>query len=266
MNRGVNMNWRMDKRVNKPIAAGAGRHQAGASLMELLVGLALSVVVVSSMVALMGNSMGSATRITQMSQLTDELRNTMSMLSRDVRRANYNVNAIYCFANSECGDVDNGSAIQAADLAITDNSCIIFGLDRNWDGNASTDPAGAFRRRVVTNGSGQTVGQIEMWVGDGSPTCDLNIDSTVPEIANDDWLGLTDPGFVDITLFQVDDSAAVGTYEQELGEDEDSTLIQRVRFVDLQIEGRLNLDNSISRRVADRIKVRNDFYDHVEPL
>ncbi len=69
-----------------------------------MIALALSLIVTSSMVVLMGNSMGSATRIIEMSQLTDELRNSMSMMSRDVRRANYNVNAIYCFANSECGD------------------------------------------------------------------------------------------------------------------------------------------------------------------
>jgi type II secretory pathway pseudopilin PulG len=63
------------------------RRQAGATLLEAMISLALSLVVTTAMVTLMGNSMGSATRIIEMSQLTDELRNAMSMMSRDVRRA-----------------------------------------------------------------------------------------------------------------------------------------------------------------------------------
>jgi type II secretory pathway component PulJ len=244
--------------------------QAGASLMELLIGLALSGVVVTSMVILMSNSMGTATRITQMSQLTDELRNTMSMLTRDLRRANYNANAIYCYANSECGDVDNGSAIQAGDLVVanlnTGQSCITFGLDRNSDGDASTDNAGAFRVRQVQNAAGRTVGQVEMWVGGASPDCSQNIDSTEPDIAEDDWVAITDPKLVDITWFNVDNSALAGSYQQELLEEDEVTLVQNIRYVNLELEGQLNLDNTISRRVADRIKVRNDFYEHIEPL
>lgn len=231
------------------------RRQAGASLMELMIGLALSAVVTSSMVVLMGNSMGSATRITQMSKLTDELRTAMSMMSRDVRRANYNANAIYCFANSQCGDPElDGSAIQAADISIDAGAdpCFVFGLDRNWDGNADNDGGGAFRQ-VTEN----QVGRIEMWIGSTTPTCTGG---------DGDWLPLTDPEIVNITEFRVDNSEAVGTYEQELIEQVDGVeqvLIQRVRFVQLEIGGELIIDDSISRTVQDTVKVRNDFLTHL---
>lgn len=248
------------KRAGGDIAV---NRQVGASLMEMMIGLALSLVVVTSMVALMSNSVGSATRITQMSQLTDELRNTMSMLSRDIRRANYNANAIYCYGNSRCGE-DDMSAEQSADLDFdgSGGSCVIFGLDRNFDGDASTDDAGAFRRREVDNDSGQRVGQVEMWVGGNAPDCDQNINNTDPDIPGD-WIAITDPGFVDILEFNVDDSEVnAGTYENRVLEEDESELVQRVRFVLLEIEGRLNLDNSIQRRVVDTIRLRNDFYDH----
>ena len=62
--------------------------QGGVTLLETLIALALSAVVVIGMVVLMGNSMWTANRITQSSQLNDQLRNVMSMLTRDVRRAN----------------------------------------------------------------------------------------------------------------------------------------------------------------------------------
>ena len=54
-----------------------------------------------------------------MSQLTDELRNAMSMMSRDVRRANYNANNIYCYANSDCGIDRVAPAEQASDVTIS---------------------------------------------------------------------------------------------------------------------------------------------------
>lgn len=230
--------------------------QAGASLIEMLIALALSLIVTSSMVVLVGNSMGTATRIIQMSQLTDELRNSMSMMSRDVRRANYNANAIYCFANSECGTDANGSAVQAADIAITGdvsvNRCMRYGLDRNWDGNADNDGGGAFR--LVTESG---VGRIEMWIDNGvNPVCGSN--------DPDQWVSITDPGFVNITLFDVDNSAAkAGTYSQDLGEANGGTLRQHVRFVQMQIGGELLIDSTISRSLVDTVNVRNDFFENL---
>jgi type IV pilus assembly protein PilW len=78
------------------------KNQRGATLIELLIGLALSLIVTSSMVVLMSNSLGTATRIIQMTQLTDDMRNAMSMVSRDVRRANYSAYAYKCYGNSDC--------------------------------------------------------------------------------------------------------------------------------------------------------------------
>lgn len=216
------------------------KRQAGATLIEAMIALALSLIVTTSMVVLMSNSLGSATRLIQMSQLTDELRNAMSMMSRDVRRANFSANSIYCYANSDCG-VD-GSATQYADIAIS-GECFRFGLDRDWDGDAATDDAGAFRR-VVTGG----VGVIEMWVGDASPNCTAS---------STDWVAVTDPDFVDITSFGLDNS---GTFDQTIAEEGGATLTQRTRQLRMQINGRLSLDNSITREVVDTITVRNDIF------
>lgn len=234
---------------SRPARSGryGAQRQAGATLLEAMISLALGLVVTTAMVTLMGNSMGSATRIIEMSQLTDELRNAMSMMSRDVRRANYNTNSIYCYANSDCG-ISGGPAEQFADVTISgaaNNSCFVFGLDRDWDGNSANDGPGAFRR-ATTGG----VGVIEMWVGDGAPNCGAAAGSG-------DWLAVTDSGFVDITVFNVDDSASFG---QTLTQQGGTTLTQRTRQVQMQVEGRLILDNSITRRVEDTIKVRNDFF------
>jgi len=218
------------------------RHQSGMTLMEAMISLALSLVVTSAMVVLMANSLGTATRTIQMAQLTDELRNPMSMVTRDVRRANYSANAAYCFANSDCGL--DGSANQVGDIVIVNNDCLIFNLDRNQDGDATTDDAGGFRRNTI-GPIGFTIGFIEIWVGDESPDCAGN---------SADWVAVTDPELVDVTAFFVDDGAS---FSGELvGKDE--TLTQRTRRIQIQIQGQLIRDNTIVRRIEDSIKVRND--------
>lgn len=219
--------------------------QKGVSLIEAMIGLALSLIVTSSMVVLMSNSLGTATSIIQMSQLTDELRGAMSIVSRDVRRANYNINAIYCYANSDCAT--DGSASQFADVLVGDSvtvdDCIIFGLDRNWDGDASNDGAGAFRR-VVSDG----VGQIEMWVGGSKP------DSCTTASAN--WMPLTDSNIVHISALTISDD---DSFEGSILEEGGTYVTKRTRRVDLEVVGQLVKDQSITRRMRDSITVRNDF-------
>jgi type IV pilus assembly protein PilW len=229
-----------------------GRHQTGVTLMEIMIGLALSLVVTTSMVVLMSNSLGTTTRVIQMTQLSDELRNSISMMTRDLRRANYSANAAYCYANSDCG-VD-GAANQTA-LLVPSDQCMSFNLDRNQDGDASTDDAGAFRR----NEDGG-VGFLEMWVGgsgEGEDPCGLG----------GSWLRLTDPNIVDIDVFAI----TLVNLQDSLAEDGGATLTQNTREVNIQIGGRLRIDENdssrpeIRREIEDTIRVRNDFLVRTGP-
>jgi hypothetical protein len=226
------------------------RRQTGATLMEIMIGLGLSVIVTTSMVALMGNSLRTTTRIVEMSQLTDELRNTMSMLTRDVRRANYNPYNIYCYANADCGVGADTSVTATPDLDVVQfggNDCLRYFLERAEPTGTPGAASGGGFRHVVAGG----VGRIEMWTGNGAPGTDCS---------GNDWVAVTDPGFVNITAFDVDDDtgSVVGTLEAE-----GATLTQRTRQVIIQIEGELirtqNETQPITRRIEDTIKVRNDF-------
>jgi prepilin peptidase dependent protein B len=239
------------------------KRQAGATLMETMIALALSVVVTTAMVVLMGNSMGTSNRITQMTQLTDELRNVMSMMTRDVRRANYSSTAIYCYGNSSCSEQSEtrqtGSATAVGDM-IVEEGCLIFQLDRlaTHDGDATNDSKGGFRR-VEVGGAGL----IQMWVNAGAdaPACDDADDAA-------GWMAVSDPNIVDITAFVIDDSlSAEKSILQESGA---TSFTQRQRYLSLAVEGELILEQRmgwnqaddalmVKRRVEDVIAVRNDF-------
>jgi len=216
--------------------------QQGSSLMEVLIAMGLSLVVTASMIALMANSLGTTARIIKMTKLSDDMRITMQMMTRDVRRSSYNSNSMYCYANDDCGT--DGAATLAGDISINlTNDCFAFLTDRDHDGDSTENAAGGFRR-VTTSG----VGVIEMWTGDESPNCDA-------DAGTDSWVQVTNPENMDIFEFSVDDDLS---YELEIFNDGTNSLSQRVRKVRMNMRGRLVVDNSIIRRMQDVIAVRND--------
>jgi hypothetical protein len=237
--------------------------QAGVTLIEAMISLALSLLVTSAMVALMANSLGTSTRVIHMSQLTDEMRNAMSMMTRDVRRANYSANSIFCYGYSKCGFA-GGEAEQTGDIQIAgvidddgNGSCFTFTLDRSFDGDATNDAVGAFRR-VTTGG----VGVIEMWTGASgtTPNC-----ASGAGAAN--WIELTDPTTVNITALTINDA---GSFTKEVSESKTSTFDSRQREIHIVMQGRLRLEEDmvtagsldqtiVARELEDIIYVRNDF-------
>lgn len=227
------------------------KFQAGVTLVELMIGLALSLVVTSAMVVLMSNSLGTTTRIIHMSQLSDELRNAMSMMTRDLRRANYSANSIFCYGNANCG-ASGGIAPQAGDLQVV-GECFRYTLDRDSNGNAADDAVGGFRR-VTTGG----VGVIEMWTGDSDDTSSFNCSSDPGTFS---WIELTDPNTVNVSEFVINDA---GSFTLEFTEDESTTFTNRQRQLLIRMRGELVLEeaagiNMVSRSVEDIIYLRNDF-------
>jgi len=219
--------------------------QAGASLMEVLVAMSISLVVTASMIALMANSLSTTARIVKMTKLSDDLRVAMQMMSRDVRRSSYNANSRLCYANEDCAT--DGAIVAAGDITLVDidgdsiNDCFTFLMDRDYDGDSTEDNAGGFRR--VSAGG---IGVIEMWTGDSQPDCREEAD----------WVRITDPADMDIFGFSVDDDLS---YTQVIQDDgAGNTLSQRVRTIRMNLRGRLAVDNTIERQMEDIISVRND--------
>jgi Tfp pilus assembly protein PilW len=221
--------------------------QNGMSLMEILIAMGLSLMVTASMVALMANSLGTTARIIKMTRLSDDMRIAMQMMSRDVRRSSYNANAMYCYANLDCGT--DGAATLAADVIMADldadgsNDCFTFLTDRNFDGDSTENDAGGFRR-VISSG----VGVIEMWTGDAAPDC-------TDAAGAGNWVQVTNPDNMDIFGFTVDEDLS---YTVEIFNDGTNTVSQKIRKVRMNMQGRLVMDDSIVREIEDVIAVRND--------
>jgi type II secretory pathway component PulJ len=220
------------------------KRQVGASLMEVLVAMTISLIVTASMVALMSNSLANTTRIIKMTKLSDDMRVALQMMTRDVRRSSYNANSMFCYANDDCAT--DGALTAAGDVTIDDSAqCFTFLMDRDHDGDSTEDDAGGFRR--VTSGG---VGVIEMWTGDATPDCDDAAGAA-------GWVQITNPDNMDIFAFSVDDNLS---YNQPIRTDSAGTVLleQRVRKLRMNVQGRLVMDNNITRTLEDVINVRND--------
>jgi type II secretory pathway pseudopilin PulG len=232
--------------------------QTGATLMEVLVAMSISLVVTAAMIAMMANSLGTTARIIKMTKLTDDMRVALQMMTRDVRRSNYNADSMLCYANDNCAS--DGAITSAGEINISaNNDCFWFLTDREHDNYESDIAAGAFRRvEVDLDGDGSSVGVLEMWTGSGTPPstiCD-------PDIQNDDWVEITNPDNMDISEFSVvDNETGPGlSYTQVIQTDADGnpTLSQTVRKMRMNIRGQLVMDNTIDREMEDTITVRND--------
>lgn len=216
------------------------RRQAGFGLMEGVIAMGISLVVTASMVALMSNSLSNTSRIVNMTKLSDDLRATMQMLTRDVRRASYNADALLCYGNENC--YTDGSITMPGDVVISDDGeCFTFQLDRGHNGDGTDDAAGGFRR-VETGG----IGGLEMWTGGNSPDCDDDDES---------WVSVSNSDNMNITGFSVNDDQS---YTETVFDDGVTVIQQRVRKLTFVIDGELVTDSDISRRMEDVISVRND--------
>jgi Tfp pilus assembly protein PilW len=224
--------------------------QTGATLMEVLVAMSISLVVTAAMIAMMANSLGTTARIIQMTKLTDDMRVALQMMSRDVRRSNYNVDSMYCYSNPNC---TSNAIKEIADVDIPSSECFWYLTDRNQDDYTDLDAiaAGGFRRMLVDQDDGSPdVGVIEMWTGGAAPDC-----SAAAGAAG--WVQITNPESMDIFSFSVDDDLS---YTQVIKVDDagNTAVSQRVRKVRMEIQGRLVLDPTIVRQMGDVIAIRND--------
>ena len=229
--------------------------QSGASLMEVLIAMTISLVVTAAMIAMMSNTLGTTARIINMTKLQDDLRVAMQMMTRDLRRSNFNADSMFCFANDNCGT--DGSIATPREIFIADsNDCFWFVTDRNFDNYASDLEAGAFRRVAVDpDGDGNSVGALEMWTGTGEPSASI----CNPDQVDEDWVQITNPETLDISSFEVFDDEPGLSYTQLIRKDAlGNTLYQTVRKLRMNIEANLVLDDSISRTLEDIITVRND--------
>ena len=195
----------------------------GFGLVELMVSIVPGLVVSGAAVAFVVSSLSSNTYFVRSTRFNQDLRSNMDFVTRELRRAGYDENAMkYIALSASNNSVSPFSAVKVV-RAGADNSCVIFAYDsKAAASNGSGGPgvidvaAGEIHaiRRMTRTVNGSLVGVMEVAQTSSSATS-LDCDAAGPNYANypatcnasTGWCPLSDPMQIDITRFRIVDNS-----------------------------------------------------------
>jgi prepilin-type N-terminal cleavage/methylation domain-containing protein len=240
---------------NAPRKISAAR-QAGFSLVELMIALVAGLIVSAALVAFTMSSFRSNGEYVLSTRLTQELRNSLDLVMRDLRRAGYDEGAL--------GNLAQGTMSPFSPMDV-EAECVIYAYDRDSaNGVGFNDGAidlnnGEVRalRRVVVDYNGTNVGVLEYAVSanDTRPTCDGDTADydQFPPACNDDsnWCALSDPAILNITEFALEDN------RQPVGNAPTQVVL---RDIGITLSGQLASSTEFTRTVKSSVRVRSDCF------
>lgn len=261
----------------------------GFSLVELMIAMVAGLIVSGAVVTFTLSSMKSNSDYVLSTRLTQELRNSMDLITRDLRRAGYNENALglvatgtaspftrlqLCNDSGACTTISSTGVVSAATAPII---CAIYSYDR-VNRTGSTDASGTIDldngevrgvRLTPRTVNGHTVGVIEYAISSGStqPACDgASPDYTkYPAACNSTslWCALSDPAKLDfmkysdgtttpkVPPFIVDNGTVVGKPPSAV----------QVRDLSLTLTGKLAGTTDFTREITSDVRIRSDCFD-----
>ncbi len=212
--------------------------QRGLSLVELMVGAAISLFIAAAGAALLANNLRENRALMLEARLTQDLRTAADLVSRDLRRAGYWGSATDgVWAAGAAHVIANPYAAVAHAAAASD--AIGFRYSRDATENQIVDANEQFGFRLHQ-------GAIEMQLGAGN------------------WQALTDIGTLQITAFSLlpskQDISLESFCAQPCAAGSAATCPphQTVRSFALVITGQLARDPHMSRSVRSQVRLRND--------
>jgi prepilin peptidase dependent protein B len=216
----------------------------GFTLIEVMVSMTIGLIVVGAVIALMVNTLNVSSRNIQGSQVAQELRATMEILSRDLRRAGAIPNVIDCYARNSCTNIYAKVTYFPAAEPDDAKTCVIFSLDRDSDGADDPNEWAGFRYNAAE-------GAIEMKILGKATDIDCNDGDGVT------WVKLTDTDIVNVTAFKLDIEPS---YTSLVRQNSTTSSYLDVRKVEISITGELASGGS-EKTIYETIRLRNDrFY------
>lgn len=205
------------------------------SLVELMIGLAIGLVVVAAAAALLVGHIREHRAMLVEGRLMQDLRTSMDIVTRDLRRSGYWGNAPTRM-HASASTPENPYTVISPALAASD--AVSFRMSRDVAENNSVDDNEQFGFRLRN-------GVIEMLIGGGS------------------WQALTDVGTMSVVSFvvtpRVQDLSLQSMCEKacDTGASACRPTLQ-VRSLAVAITGRATADSKVLRTLSSQVRVRND--------
>ena len=241
-----------------------GRRQGhGFTLIEMMLALVAGLIVSAAALSFFLSSMKSNGEYVQSTRLTQELRNSLDLITRDLRRAGYDEKALgYLATGSASGLTHICRTTGGSNTCITNGSvgdCIIYAYDSGdasaVDGQVDPDygEVRGIRRKTDTINGVANTGIIEYAVsrsGFTKPACgDAKANYTsFPPSCNGVWCPLSDPTRLNVTSLTFTDVG--GAAGQVL-----------VRNIDVVLQAQLAGSATFTRGVKTSVRIRSDCFD-----
>jgi prepilin-type N-terminal cleavage/methylation domain-containing protein len=231
------------------------RSARGFSLVELMIALVAALIVSGAVLSFFLSSMKSNGEYVQSTRLTQELRNTMDLMTRDLQRAGYDEDALTYLAS---GSSTPFTPIKL-DLA---NNCIVYSYDKAGGTPGTLDLGNgeihAIRLVSATNQEGKTLGPVDYATSFGTtrPSCTAAgaTYTSYPPACNGTtgWCALSDPAILDITgLGFTDNRSNVGVSPNQV----------QLRKIGIDLQGRIAGTTVTPRNIVASVRVRSDCYN-----
>jgi prepilin peptidase dependent protein B len=215
---------------------------SGFTLVELMIALTIMLVVSLAAVQLSASVFGTNTQLIHMTQLTSELRSAIQIISRDVRRAGYDSDALAGFLTTE--EVSSGVTM-GDDLDDTDDDYVTDCLRVAYDDISSGDEVNAVYRLRTISG----IGRVSVHYGD-STSCDTLI-------TDGDWVDMSDPLLINITALQFVHNEDLTDIAENLN---NGHMIQvGLEQVSITISATLRDRATVNRSITNEVQIRNQF-------
>lgn len=208
----------------------------GFTVIELMVAITLGLIVMGALVAFVVSSVTSYSDNARLTRLTQDLRTSLGIVVREVRRSGYDSSSVTKALTSE--DPSRYVLVKADEA----NNCVSYTYDR---GATATESRG-FKLNTAT-------GALQMKVASTTVDC----------TSASGWEDVSDPNVVEVTKFIP--RLTEEKFCSELGDYTDAAGVPRrviakgaVRTLAVCVKGRLRADQTISRHVVDVVRLRAD--------
>ena len=253
--------------MNRSLPSATNSRSPGArgfSLAELMIALAAGLIVSTAVVAFLMSSFKSNGEYVISTRLTQELRNTLDLVARDLRRAGYDQDSLSSMGTGRASRFARLRLCDTAGTCVSDTirptaaeTCVIYAYDRKGGTDGTIDVGNGEIRGVrvksVTTVNGSGVGVLEYAISSGTTTPVCNAAgpdySAFPTVCNatTTWCPLTDPTKLDITTFTLTDvGAATG-----------GVLLRNINVV---LKGKPAGTTEYIRGVKSSVRIRSDCY------
>jgi type IV pilus assembly protein PilW len=213
--------------------------QHGLSLPELLVGIAVGLFVVGGAIAMLMANVGSSRRLLLEARVNQDLRAVADVVAREVRRAGFWENAIagtVTTATSQATPANPNAAVTAT----PDTSTIRYSVAQDTaNGRSATD---------ATLDNDERFG---FRLDDGVVQMEVGLDA---------WQSLTDPSIVTVQDFAITPTETTIDIRASCAKPCTGTSCPTVtvRSYHITLRGSATQDNTVSRTLVERVRVRND--------